>query len=822
MHNILTYFFALVLFFTNGPLQAASVSGKVTGINGEPLAFANVYIKGTSKGTTTNLDGFYRMDLPEGNCDLVFRYLGYKMRVEPILVTSKPIVLDIRLEPENYTLGEIQIKASDEDPAYAIIRNAISKRKFYLNQVDEFSCDVYVKGLQKITKHPEKFFGVKVDLSELVDSTTGIAYLSESVSRYHFKKPDQVKEVMISSKVSGSNRAFSFNQASDMDFNFYKNIMMADGLSSRGFISPIASSALFYYKYRLEGSFYENGHKVNKIAVIPKRKGDPVFAGFIFIQDSTWRIHSTDLYLTKDAQIQFVDTLRINQVFIPASKTEDIWMQGSVTFRFIFSFMGFEGDGNFVGIFSGYDVNPDFEKKHFKGSVMKINEDANKRDTTYWEMMRPIPLTIEESNDYTKRDSLQVIKESKPYLDSLDKKSNKFKPGDLLAGYSYYNRYSKTRVSFSSMLENIQFNTVEGLVLGLGLGYGKEFEKKKTLDADLNVRYGFSSYKWNVAGGIKYTYNKKKFAFVSVEGGDDLVQYNESKPIGPAINSWYTLFNEKNYMKLFHKQYGKVASRYEIVNGVRLQAGIEFAKRIAVTNNTDYTFDDEENREFTSNNPQNPASDAPAFDTNEALKFNFTARVRPKQKYIDRPDENIVLGSKYPTFVFNYEKGIDELAGSDVNYDRIEIGVEDELSLGMLGKFSYSGWYGNFLNSSELYFMDQAHFLGNKTVLSGFEDRRFDLLDYYSNSTSDEYIQLFAEQNFGGFITNKLPLIKKLKLNEVAGFRYLHVPGFEDHFEVSFGLEKLGILRADYVMSFDESGNLKSGFVFGVRGLIGR
>jgi hypothetical protein len=170
----------------------------------------------------------------------------------------------------------------------------------------------------------------------------------------------------------------------------------------------------------------------------------------------------------------------------------------------------------------------------------------------------------------------------------------------------------------------------------------------------------------------------------------------------------------------------------------------------------------------------------------------------------------------------NYEKGIDQLAVSDVNYDRIEIGVEDELSLGMLGRFSYSGYYGNFLNSSDLYFMDYAHFMGNQTVFSGFEQRRFDLLDYYSNSTADEYVQVFAEQNFGGFITNKLPLIKKLKLNEVAGFRYLHVPGLDDHMEVSFGLEKLGILRADYVMAFDKSRNLRSGFVFGVRGIIGR
>ncbi len=817
-------FYSCILLFiillSNFASHAAIVSGSVTGLNDEPLAFANVYVKGTSKGTTTNQEGKYRLELQPGNYELVFRYLGYKMKITAITVASEPLVLNIKLDPENYNLLEVEIRAGDEDPAYAIIRNAMGKRKFYLNQVDEFSCDVYVKGLQKITKHPDKFFGVDVDLSEFVDSTTGIAYLSESVSKYHFKKPDKVKEVMISSRVSGSNRAFSFNQASDMDFNFYKNIMMADGLSPRGFISPIASNALFYYNYKLEGSFYENGHWVNKISVMPKRKSDPVFSGYIFIQDSTWRIHSTDLYLTKDSQIQFVDTLRVNQVFIPANKEEDIWLQGSVTFKFVFSFMGFEGDGNFVGVFSGYDVNPGFEKRHFKGSVMKINDDSNKRDTAYWEVMRPIPLTIEESRDYMKRDSLQVIKESKPYLDSLDTKSNKFKTGNLLSGYTYNNRYTKTEISFSSLLENIQFNTVEGLAIGIGIYHNKELENLKSLETDLDVGYGFSNYKWNTVAEIKYNYRIKKFAYISIEGGDDLFQYSESTPVSEFINTFYSLFKEKNYLKLYHKQFGRIETRYEIYNGVRLTGGLEYAQRRAVTNSTDFTFTDVKNREYTSNNPRNPLLDIPSFNTNQAVKLNVTARIRPKQKYIDRPDRNIILGSKYPTFVINYEKGLDDIADSDVNYDRIEIGVEDNLTLGMLGKFSYSAWYGRFLNSEKMYFMDYAHFLGNQTIFSSFNPRRYDLLDYYTYSTSDEYIQAFAEHAFGGFILNKIPLIKKLKLNEIAGFRYLHVPSNDDHFEVSFGLEKLEIIRADFVMAFDGNGKLKSGFVIGLKGII--
>ena len=161
-----------------------------------------------------------------------------------------------------------------------------------------------------------------------MDTSSGIAYLSESVSKYSFSRPDKIREQMISSKVSGDNRAFSFNQASEMNIDFYENIVKPGNISPRGFISPVSASAMLYYNFRLDGTYLENDIWINRIEVTPKRKADPVFSGYIYIQDGSWRIHSTDLLLTKDAQIQFVDSLRISQVYIPAGKNKKVWMPG--------------------------------------------------------------------------------------------------------------------------------------------------------------------------------------------------------------------------------------------------------------------------------------------------------------------------------------------------------------------------------------------------------------------------------------------------------------------------------------------------------------
>ena len=158
---------ALTLLIFVLPVKAIPVTGKVTDQQGQPIPFANVYIKGTTTGTTTNIDGDYTLELKPGKYELVFKLISYKMHVELVEVASQRITLNIKLSAESFHLKEVAINASAEDPAYAVIREAIKKRKYYLDQVDAYSCNVYIKGVQKITKHPEKIMGMDLDISGL-------------------------------------------------------------------------------------------------------------------------------------------------------------------------------------------------------------------------------------------------------------------------------------------------------------------------------------------------------------------------------------------------------------------------------------------------------------------------------------------------------------------------------------------------------------------------------------------------------------------------------------------------------------------------------
>lgn len=141
----------------------------------------------------------------------------------------------------------------------------------------------------------KKILGMEVNFGEFVDSVSGIIYLSESVSKYSFKKPDDVKEVMVSSRVEWRIKHSALIRLPTWTLIFMKILWLLVESVSVVLFLQFPEVPFVDYRYKLEGSYLENGRWVNKIAVIPKRKNDPVFAGYIYIQDSTWRIHSTDL-----------------------------------------------------------------------------------------------------------------------------------------------------------------------------------------------------------------------------------------------------------------------------------------------------------------------------------------------------------------------------------------------------------------------------------------------------------------------------------------------------------------------------------------------
>ena len=114
--------------------------------------------------------------------------------------------------------------------------------------------------------------------------------------------------------------------------------------------------------------------------------------------------------------------------------------------------------------------------------------------------------------------------------------------------------------------------------------------------------------------------------------------------------------------------------------------------------------------------------------------------------------------------------------------------------------------------------MDYQHFNGNQTILANSDYlNSFKLLPYYTYSTNKQYVEAHAEHHFNGFIFNKIPLLKKTKLQEVAGFHFLYTDKLSQYYEINFGVENIfRVVRVDYVMSYGMNGQLMNGFLIGL------
>ena len=811
----------LIAFST---LVTAQITGNITDQNNKPLPFVNILIENTYKGTTSNDDGYYELNISTPkNYTIVYSYLGYKTVKKEVSIDKFPYQLDITLVEESVSLSEVVID-SEIDPAIAIMRKAIAQRKANLEKINSYKADFYSRGLIRIKDAPEKLLGQDIgDLGGGLDSTrSGIIYLSETISKIQYLFPDKLKEMITASKVSGNDNGFSFNAAQDVDFNFYNNTIEF----GNEIISPIANNAFGYYRYKLDGVFYDDrGNLINKIKVTPKRENDPVFSGFIYIVEDQWDIYALELDLTgTQARIPVVDIISLKQSF-SYSEAEDIWAKISQSIDFRFGIFGIKGDGRYTAVYSNYNFNTGLTRNDFNREIVTIEKEANKKDSIFWNTIRPVPLTLEERTDYVKKDSLQILRESKPYLDSLDRANNKFKLGNVL-GYTYQNSHKDYRLGFDiPLIGGVQFNTVQGYAANANLFFTKNYDDfKRFFRANGNIQYGFSDERLRATGSLTYKFNSITNSFLTLSGGVSAEQFSPFNPISPLINSVSTLFFEDNYLKLYDKSFVALNYSEEIFNGFRLYTDLSYERRKALFNTTEQTFFNEKHDAYTSNNPLDETAFGVApFETHNIIKGSINARINFGQEYLSYPDAKYnVSNDDYPTLYLGYEKGFGA-TNSDYNFDQIKARLNQSFNIKDKGKLMYNLKAGKFFNADDIAFMDYQHFNGNQTHVSldGNYTNVFNNLDYYSASTNDAYFEGHVEHDFNGFLLGKVPLLNKLNFNLIVGAHLLATPDFKPYQEYSVGIDNIGwgkwrLLRVDYLRSY-QSGFQSDAIVFGLK-----
>lgn len=817
MKEILFAFLLLVAF-----KNYAQLKGSVTDEEGIPLANVNIYEENTFNGTSTNESGNFTLNVKNENPTIIFKYLGYKTAKKTIDKNHLNEKLFVILYEENITLNEVIINPK-ENPADEIIRNAIKNKKENSAKTSQYTANFYSRGIIRLKDAPKSILGQKFEFfDEVLDSTrSGIIYLSETVSKITFQKPDKMKEVIIASKVSGNDNGFSFNNAASVNFDCYENYLPFE----TNVVSPIADNAFNYYKYKFEGSFYtENQQQINKIKVIPSRETEPAMEGYIYITDDTYSIYATDLSIKgKQMQTPAIDNLTLKQSYSYNSNNK-IWVKNTQTIDFVAGLLGIKANGKFTYVYSDFEFETQFKKRTFTNEIVSFEQNANKKEEDFWNTNRPVPLTEEETTDYLKKDILQNKKKSKTYLDSIDAKKNKFRFMDILNGYSYKNSYKKWSLNYDGPLTSVSFNTVQGWRIDAGLSYTKRDEEKRTYTTiGSRFDYGFSENKLRATVNYSHKFNNINNRFLSINGGSSVNQFNGNKPISNFVNTISTLFFENNFMKLYENNFISAFYGQEVTNGFYLNLTTEYAERKPLYNTTDFTIIQSDDS-YTSNNPLDPYNETSAAITKHNLvKTNVLMRFNFGQKYITRPDGKFNIPNEdFPSLTLGYEKTF-AATEKKYEYDFISAKVEYGKTIGNKGLFQINLNGGKFFNGDNISFVDYKHFNGNQTHIGQSENYSnvFNLMPYYDNSTNNSYFETHVEHNDKGYLMNKIPLLKYLQSQLVLGFHNLAIPNRIPYQEYTVGLDNLGFgkyrfFRIDYIRSY-QSGFQADGVIFGLK-----
>lgn len=854
----------LILFFGSFSLFAQGIRGTVRNSNGEPLPFASIYITSIKNGASSNVNGEFEIKLPKGKHTVLVRYIGYETLQIPLEIGNEWIERDITLQEQDFVLKEVQVRSKAEDPAYTIMRKAIAKSKYHLLQYDSYQVNVYMKGTGEVKNVP---FFLRKKLKEegvLLDE----AYTTESVSEIRFEQPDKVEEKVISVRTSGESGG-SPSPTLFINQSFYKDKIAE-------VISPLARSAFSYYKFQYAGSSREGNVEVNKIKVTPRSRGEQVFEGYIYIIENLWAIHSLDL---KTSVMGFQIAVKQNY----AEVAPQLWMP--ITHQFLFSgkVLGFAGEYKYFASSNDYKVElnqdllaePDiidekieevpeeirivrpkekdavaealasedkmtrkqfrkminqYEKESLKEqkepeviSERKYSVDslAKKRDSVYWERVRPVPLTEKEQKGYQRDDSLAQVQTAR--ITGKDTtgviKKRRFKPGELISGGNY-NFSPRASFQLDPTIAGVFFNTVEGVNVNMSGRFRYRYDSLRSrVDVLPTIRYGFSSQDFYAKTRLAHRYKKGALSHnMYLEGGKFVEQFNEEEPIHPHINTLATLLFRKNYMKIYEKLYLTAGYDYEPSAALRINGRLEWARRNQLFNHTDYSFFFNDTRVYYPNEPRSIELESTGFPEHEAMVFRADITYRPGLRYRIYNGRKIPLLGHSPELLLKYHKGIPRLLGSDVDFDQIELGINHDLSFGVRGKLAFELRGGTFLNNKSMFFMDYNHFDGNRTILSSLRPAgAFRLLDYYAYSTNSSYFSGHTHYQFRKFLLTQLPEIRFSGLRENIFLNYLKTAHSPHYYELGYSIDQiLRIFRVEVAASFENMSYREVGLRIGV------
>jgi Family of unknown function (DUF5686)/CarboxypepD_reg-like domain len=864
--------FLLLLILLAAPAFAGGIRGTVKADDGSPLPFATIYIKQTGTGSASDTNGRYEVALSPGRYDIYYQFLGYETATRVVDVGDGFQEINITLKSQVVQLQSVTIHASKEDPAYSVMRRAIAKAKYHTQQVDSFFAKVYIKGKGKLKDYP----WVAKKLMEKEGITKDRLFIQESVSEIQYKRPNKFKEKVIAIYTQGKNNNTSPNEyifgslyepeiaetispLSPKAFSYYKFEYLGSFRDRNIEINKIKVTPRSKGDNVFDGVIYivEDFWSIHSVDLNSTKMGVKFHISQIYnpIEDAK-KIGQAWMPVTQNFKVngsvfgfefegQYLATVKDYKLFLnPALKHEITVVDEkkveplavvpkSTKTQKATVVQQKLAEGKQVTNKELNQLIKQYEKEEQKKQPepavlsdrsFKVDSTARKKDSVFWADIRPAPLEKEEVRGYVKADSFAIIEKKREEGDSLKgSKSKGFQPWDLLMGDRY--KLGKTS-DFEIHTPYGGFNTVEGFNIIYRMSLYKRWVKRDSLKPEMRprvtrleitpvLRYSFEREK--LIGFLRADWRSTK-SRITLESGRYVTQYNQGNPIHHFVNTFTSLLWGDNLMKIYERDFTDLSFRYRFNDRLTLFSAWSYSHRRELFNNTTYTFFKGNKDSYTVNGPVNNELSNTSFPTHQAFTGMARLEMRPWVKYRIRNGFKQRVDGSSPLFSLEYRKGFNGIGGSDVDYDLLDLGIRYGVKFGIRGRLDANVHVGAFLNDRSLYFMDFKHFQGNRTpIITTDPDGSYRLLDYYTNSTSDKYLNAIVHYHFRKLLVSRIPKLRLLGIQENAFVSVLTTPASGTYHELGYSIDGiLRIFRVEGAASFQNGKYMGYGFRIGI------
>ena len=830
-----TYTFLLITsFFTAQNTASGKIVDEKT--NKEVTA-VSVFINDSNTPTLITTNGNFSVQSDSIIYKLKFLKKNYAL--ESIDITAENnnnLVIQLSSEKVS-SIQEVVIhnektkfKNKKENPAYKIMQEVWKrKRNNGLDKFDTYTYNEYEKIQFDANNLDSAFMRKKIfnKLDFIFDYADSTArgklalpiFLNEAMYKnYGENKPNKKnKKLLLAQKTSGlqDNQIITLTAKNlYRDINIYDNTLNYFDI---GFPSPVGTDGFSTYDYNLVDTISVRGQDAYKIRYLPRRTEVLAFQGYLYIDKDSYAVLGATLKSTNKINVNFINAISTeleydnpdDVTFLPKKFVTEIEMTPFSKKKTAKSIVAKRSVD-----FTDYEFNKPLENSVFTRKEEEYDNKFVDKDDAYWEQARPDSLSKSEQGVYDMLDKLQKTP-----------KFNRMVKLYETLGSQYYNVVKG--IDIGPIFSIYGKNEVEGDRIRLGAR--TYFTQNDPWRIQFYNAYGFNDkqFKYGVEG--KYMFNRVNRFTLGAGTRRDIMQLGVQLTTDDGIMS-------RSFASSTVFARGENAS-LSSVNQTNIFASVEPWKNFQVK--LDGTLQ--------SIKSANPNGFNLMYYRNGDLRqtvndshVTLSLIARPGAKFSQTGVDRYEHGTLAPTIVLKYTRGIEGLFNADYNYNKLQFMFYKPTLIGSWGKTLVNFEAGKNFNTVPLALQNVIP--GNQSY--GLVQNTFAQLNYYE-FVADTYTTLHLEHHFNGKILSFIPLIKKLKLREVAfirgaygtlsdaskninveGMKY-SAPDQQIYYEYGFGIENIGfgnirIFRIDFnwrgnYMDRREANKfgIKAGFQFG-------